>query len=42
MSIHIDLDGLRRTRWYEYAVRFVFGGLITASAGLIAHLRTDV
>jgi hypothetical protein len=37
MIIHIDLAGLRRTRWYEYIVRFVFGGLITAEAGLIAH-----
>ena len=35
--ITIDLDGLRRTKWHEYAVRFVFGGLITAVAGLIAH-----
>ena len=34
--ITIDLDGLRRTRWHEYAVRFVFGGLITAAAGLMA------
>lgn len=37
MTISIDLDGLRRTQWHEYAVRFVFGGLITAGAGLIAH-----
>jgi len=37
MIIHIDFDGLRRTKWYEYTVRFVFGGLITAAAGLIAH-----
>ena len=34
--ITIDLDGLRRTKWHEYAVRFVFGGLITAAAGLMA------
>jgi len=37
MTIHIDLAGLGRTKWHEYAVRFVFGGLITAAAGLIAH-----
>jgi len=37
MTIRIDLSGLRRTRWYEYAIRFVFGGLITVTAGLIAH-----
>jgi len=27
---------LKQTRWYEYLVRLVFGGLITAGAGLIA------
>ncbi len=26
-----------KTRWYEYATRFVLGGLITVSAGLIAE-----
>jgi hypothetical protein len=36
MMIRIDVAGLRRTKWYEYAVRFLFGGLITAAAGLIA------
>jgi Protein of unknown function (DUF3147) len=37
MTIRIDIGGLRRTRWYEYAIRFLFGGLITAAAGLIAE-----
>jgi len=27
---------LKQTRWYEYLIRFLFGGLITAGAGLIA------
>ena len=36
MQIKIELSALRRTRWHEYAIRFVFGGLITAVAGLIA------
>jgi len=36
VRIRIDVAGLRRTKWYEYAIRFVFGGLITATAGLIA------
>ena len=36
MIIRIDVAGLRRTKWYEYAIRFLFGGLITATAGLIA------
>jgi hypothetical protein len=37
MTIRIDLAGLRRTKWYEYAIRFLFGGMITAAAGFIAH-----
>jgi hypothetical protein len=36
MRIKIDPSGLLKTRWYEFAVRFLFGGLITAIAGLIA------
>jgi hypothetical protein len=35
--IRLDLSGLRKTRWYEYAIRFVFGGLTTVATGLIAH-----
>jgi hypothetical protein len=27
---------LKQTRWYEYLIRFVFGGIITAGAGIIA------
>ena len=37
MMIRIDLAGLRRTKWHEYAIRFLFGGLLTAAAGLIAQ-----
>jgi len=36
MRIQIDVSAFRKTKWYEYAVRFVFGGLITAVAGIIA------
>src|ERR1700733_10517203 len=36
MRIRLDLSALKRTRWYEYAVRFVFGGAITVATGLIA------
>lgn len=35
--IRIDLTGLRRTKWHEYAIRFLFGGLITVTAGFIAQ-----
>lgn len=36
MKIQLDLSALTKTRWYEYAVRFLFGGLITVLAGLIS------
>jgi len=37
MIVQIDSSTFRDTRWYEYALRFVFGGLVTAVAGLIAE-----
>ncbi|HEY3929674.1 MAG TPA: hypothetical protein VGL89_14990 [Candidatus Koribacter sp.] len=36
MIIKASASTLRRTRWHQYAVRFFFGGAITAIAGLIA------
>ena len=36
MRIKIDPSALGKTRWYEFGVRFLFGGLITAIAGIIA------
>src|SRR5882757_5330062 len=36
MRIGINPSGLRDTKWYEYAIRFLFGGLITVVTGLIA------
>jgi hypothetical protein len=36
MSIDIKPSALRETKWYEFAVRFVFGGLVTVLAGIIA------
>jgi hypothetical protein len=36
MKVTFDLSTLARTRWYEYGVRFLFGGAITAIAGLLA------
>src|ERR1700685_2583229 len=36
MRIEIDPSALKKNRWYEFAVRFLFGGLITAATGLIA------
>ena len=36
MQIKIDPSVIGQTKWYEYAIRFLFGGLITAVAGIIA------
>jgi Protein of unknown function (DUF3147) len=36
MQIKVDPTVIGQTRWYEYAIRFLFGGLITAVAGIIA------
>ena len=36
MLIKVDPSAFRQTKWHEYAVRFIFGGCITAMAGLIA------
>jgi hypothetical protein len=37
MRIQINPSPLFKTKWYEYATRFVLGGLITVGAGLIAE-----
>jgi hypothetical protein len=37
MKIQLDTSAFGKTKWYEYAIRFVFGGLITAMAGVIAR-----
>src|SRR5690348_11138739 len=36
MSVQVELSELKKTRWYEFAIRFLFGGAITVVAGLIA------
>ena len=36
MKVHVNTSVLRQTKWHEYAVRFLFGGIITAAAGLVA------
>ena len=36
MKIEINIAALGRSKWYEYLVRFAFGGLVTALAGIIA------
>ena len=37
MLIKVDGSALGKTKWHEYAVRFFFGGVITAITGLIAE-----
>ena len=37
MLVKIDPSKVKETRWHEFAVRFVLGGLITAFAGMIGH-----
>jgi hypothetical protein len=34
--VRVDPSVIGQTKWHEYAVRFFFGGLITAVAGIIA------
>jgi hypothetical protein len=36
MHVKINLAGLKETKWHEYAIRFLFGGLVTVATGLIA------
>jgi hypothetical protein len=36
MQIKVDRSALGQTKWYEYAIRFLFGGMITVLAGMIA------
>jgi succinate-acetate transporter protein len=36
MRVQLDLSALKKTKWYEYAVRFLFGGAITVITGLLA------
>jgi Protein of unknown function (DUF3147) len=36
MRVHFDFFAIRKIRWYEYAVRFLFGGAITAATGIVA------
>jgi hypothetical protein len=37
MTVQFDFSAVAKTKWYEYGVRFAFGGAITAIAGLLAN-----
>ena len=36
MQIKIDTSILGETKWSDYAIRFLFGGLVTTAAGIVA------
>ncbi len=36
MIVACSTSGLKRTKWWEFLLRFVLGGLVTAGAGVIA------
>jgi len=36
MKVSADFSALKKTKWYEYAVRFLLGGAVTVVAGLLA------
>ena len=42
LNIQVDTHALRRTQLHEYLLRFVFGGLITVMAGVIAVWKGPV
>ena len=35
MLVKVGTSGLKRTRWYEFLLRFGLGGFVTAGAGLL-------
>jgi hypothetical protein len=37
MKVQVNFANLGQSRWYEYLSRFVFGGIATALAGIIAR-----
>ncbi len=36
MRVQFDISDLKDTKWYEFALRFLFGGTITVIAGALA------
>jgi hypothetical protein len=37
MLVTISTSGLKQTKWWEYLLRFVLGGLVTAVTGILAR-----
>jgi Protein of unknown function (DUF3147) len=38
MKVQVNLSAIAQSRWHEYLTRFVFGGIATALAGVVAHI----
>jgi Protein of unknown function (DUF3147) len=38
MVVRFKFSALKQSRWYEYALRFVLGGLATVAAGVVADV----
>jgi hypothetical protein len=38
MLVKFEWESVHETRWSEYATRFIFGGVVTLVAGLIAEI----
>jgi hypothetical protein len=36
MGISVDCSALTTTKWYEFALRFLFGGAVTVGTGIVA------
>jgi hypothetical protein len=36
MKVSVNFSALKKTKWHEYAVRFLLGGAVTVVAGLLA------
>jgi hypothetical protein len=37
MIVTISASGLKRSKWWEFLLRFALGGLVTAGAGMLAR-----
>jgi hypothetical protein len=37
MVVSLSTSGLKQSKWYEYLIRFVLGGLVTAGAGVLSN-----
>lgn len=36
-AVELDASAVKKTKPWEYAVRFLFGGLVSAAVGLVSH-----